>query len=134
MPFHQLYVHLTFATAQRAPLIKVEVEQSLWSAVAAKSKELECEVLAVGGMPDHVHLLVEMPPKVSVSELVQGVKGASSHLMGHELCPGSSFKWQEGYGAFTLRKDEIAKVARYIANQKEHHVRGLLSKLLERAN
>ncbi|HEY3448046.1 MAG TPA: IS200/IS605 family transposase [Myxococcales bacterium] len=134
MPFHQLYLHMTFATAQRKPLITLDLEQRLWAAVASKSKDLGCEVLAVGGMPDHVHLLTELPPTLPVSDLAQGVKGASAHLMVDELAPKSGFLWQEGYGAFTLRKDEVAAVVRYIANQKELHLLGKLSKLMERAN
>ncbi len=133
MPFHQLYLHMTFATQERTPLIKVELEKPLWAAIASKTSELGGVPLAVGGMPDHVHLLAEIPPTLPVADLAQGVKGVSSHLMNHELAPDSAFRWQEGYGAFTLRQNEVASVVRYIARQKEQHLLGRLSKLMERA-
>ncbi len=66
-------------------------------------------------------MLVRLHPTVAVSTLVKEVKGASSHLMTHQIAPGEYFKWQGGYGAFTLRCDQVPMVREYIANQKAHH-------------
>jgi REP element-mobilizing transposase RayT len=78
-------------------------------------------LIAIGGDLDHVHLLVRLAPSVAVSQLVGEVKGASSHLMTHEIAIGNEFKWQGGYGAFTVSPRALAKVADYVKNQKAHH-------------
>ena len=134
MPFHQLFVQLTFATVQRAPLIKVELEDRVFKTLEDRCKGLECRPVAVGGMPDHVHLLVELPPALSVCALAGEVMSASSEVMQQALGPKVPFQWQEAFGAITLRMDEVDGVARYIANQKDLHLHGKLSKVLERAN
>ncbi len=74
-------------------------------------------------MPDHVHLLVRLHPTVSVSDLIKGVKGSSSHLVTHEILKGAFFKWQGSYGAFIVGKKGVARVKAYIDRQKEHHSR-----------
>lgn len=83
-------------------------------------------------MPDHVHLLVRLPPTIAVSEFIGQVKGASAFRVNREIEPQFKLRWQEGYGVVTLRKDELAKVSNYIDNQEEHHRAARLSDLLER--
>jgi len=82
-------------------------------------------------MPDHVHLLVRLPPKVTVSDFIGEVKGAASYRVNHDLKSCQGLYWQEGYGVLTVRKDELEKVSRYIDNQEEHHRSRRLSVLLE---
>ena len=103
------------------PLIEPHLEEALYAALARKCAELKCEALAIGGVEDHVHLLVRLHPAVSVAYLVQNVKGYSSHFMTHEITPDEFFKWQGAYRAFTLRKSEVPTVSTYIQNQKQHH-------------
>ena len=83
-------------------------------------------------MPDHVHLLARLPPTLRVSEFIGQVKGAACHRVNEEIQPSFKLKWQEGYGALTLRENELEKVSRYIDNQETHHRLGRLSVLLER--
>jgi putative transposase len=97
------------------------VEEALHAAMTAKCRALGCPPIAVGGVEDHVHLLVSLDPAMNVAKLVKDVKGSSSHLMTHGLAQGSQFRWQSGYGAFSLRHDDVPTVRRYIAQQKEHH-------------
>ena len=119
--YTELFVHLVWVTAGRVPWIVPSVEQALYAAMIAKCRTLGCPPIAAGGVEDHVHILVSFAPAVSVAKLVKEVKGASSHLMTHELARGMPFRWQEGYGAFSLRRDDVPIVRRYIAHQKEHH-------------
>jgi REP element-mobilizing transposase RayT len=123
-PYTQLYLHLVWATWDRLPLITEEIEPRLYAAIAAKCRELKCVPLAIGGTEDHVHLLVRLHTTVAVARLAQGVKGSSSHLVTHEIMPGEFFKWQGAYGAFTLRKEDVPAVEKYIERQKEHHAAG----------
>ena len=102
-------------------LVTDAIEARIYAAIAEKSRELRCFPLAIGGTPDHAHLLVRFHTTTAVATLAQEVKGASSHLVTHVITPDQFFKWQGAYGAFTLRKDEVASVRRYVERQKEHH-------------
>ena len=131
-PYTQLYLHMVWATWDRLPLVTEDIEARVYAAIAAKCRELKCVPLAIGGLEDHVHLLARFHTTIAVATLAKGVKGASSHLVTHEITPGEFFKWQGGYGAFTVRKGDVAKVKAYIENQKKHHADGRLSEELER--
>jgi REP element-mobilizing transposase RayT len=86
-----------------------------------KCLELKCAPVAVGGIADHVHVLVRISPVISPSELVRQLKGVSSHLVNTKLDPESAFKWQGGYGAFSVSPNHVEKVRRYVENQARHH-------------
>jgi len=120
-PYTQLYLHCVWATWDRLPLITPTIEARLYAAIAAKSRELKCEMIAIGGDVDHVHVLERFPTTLAVATLLKEVKGSSSHLMAHEVTPNEFFKWQGAYGAFTVSKDAVKSVAAYISNQKAHH-------------
>jgi putative transposase len=132
-PYTQLYIHCVWATWDRLPLLTPQVEQRIYAAILTKCRELNCEPLAINGMPDHMHLLVRLHTTISVAELLKEVKGASSHLATHEVAPGEFFKWQGTYGAFTLSKSAIPVVKAYIDRQKEHHAQGELTSEWEQA-
>ena len=120
-PYTQLYLHLVWATWDRLPLVTPAIEPRLYAAIAEKCRTLKCEPLAIGGIEDHVHLLVRLHTTVAVATLVKEVKGSSSHLVTHEITPGEFFKWQGAYGAFTLRKEDMPGVRTYVENQRKHH-------------
>jgi len=125
-PYTQLYLHLIWATWDRLPLILPQYEPRIYNSIAAKCRELKCESIAVGGIEDHVHLLVRFPATLAPAILVGEVKGTSSHLMTHEVQTGIFFKWQGAYGAFTIRKEDVPIVTNYILNQKTHHAQNTL--------
>ena len=130
----ELYVHLVWGTFQRRPMIPAEIEPALFRVVAAKSLELGCAPCAVGGTEDHLHLLARLHPSMPIARLVAEVKGVSSHLVSHRLVPGSVFRWQSGYGAFTISTDDVAAVERYVISQKQHHNNRALMPELELAS
>jgi len=125
-PYTQLYVHLTWSTWDRLPLITKNIQSHLYASIASKCRQLKCEPLAIGGTEDHVHLLVRLHPTVAIATLVKEAKGTSSHLVTHELSPGEFFKWQGGYGAFTISKEDVLRLKTYIENQELHHAEGAL--------
>jgi putative transposase len=125
-PYTQLYLHYVWATWDRLPLIQPEYESQLYNAIASKCRSLKCEPLAIGGIEDHIHLLVRFSPALSPASFIGEVKGSSSHLMTHEIRPGVFFQWQGAYGAFTLRKGEVETVTNYVMNQKAHHANNSL--------
>lgn len=113
-------------------LVKPEVERRLYGAIIEKCREMKCAPIRIGGVPDHLHLLVRLNPAVTVSDLIREVKGSSSHLMTHQINPGDFFKWQGAYAAFSLRYEEVPKIKEYIAKQKIHHTSNELLLELEK--
>jgi putative transposase len=130
--FHQLYYHFAWATRGRRAMIRREHRASLLEIINDEAKKRGGWPIRHNAMPDHVHLLVRLPPSVSVSDFIGQVKGATAHRANEEIMRDFNLTWQEGYGVLTLRKDELGKVSRYIDNQETHHQTGRLSDLLER--
>jgi REP element-mobilizing transposase RayT len=126
-----VFIHLVWATWERRPYLSEEFEQSIHRSIAATTEELKAKVLAIGGIDDHIHLLVQLPTTLSIAELVQRGKGSSAHLATHAFTTATSFKWQPGYGAVSVSPRHIDQVTRYIANQRQHHAANTLLPLLE---
>lgn len=116
-----LYIHFIWGTKYRQPLIDAELEPLVHAALRAKSEELGCEVRAIGGVADHV--LLTLPRTATIAKIAGTLKGYSSHMVSHTLRPGMVFRWQNGYGAFTVNWRHIRIVERYIQNQHTHHQR-----------
>lgn len=125
--------HFVWATWDRLPLITPEMERALCRCITDICYNQKCEVLAVGTMPDHVHLLVMVSSAVALGELMQQVKGGTSRWISQTLCPGEWFQWQGSYGAFCVEPQNRGKVIAYIANQKQRHAGGRLWPALEKA-
>lgn len=118
-----LYVHLIWTTWDRLPLLTPELEEVVYRCFNAECRRLGAEMLAVGGVADHVHLLVRLPRTLDVARLVKQLKGASSHLVTHEVRPGEFFKWRGGYSAFSVSRWDVPRVRGYIRRQKQRHTR-----------
>lgn len=85
------------------------------------ARENNMKALAIGGIEDHVHLLISLPTTLSISKAIQLIKGGSSKWV-HDTFPNyNNFKWQEGYGAFNVSISGMKNVITYIDTQKEHH-------------
>ncbi len=119
--FHQLYYHFITATHAREPLIDRAWRPQLLTILNEEVKTRGGWPIRHNAMPDHMHLLVRLPPNITVSEFIGQVKGASSFRVNKELHPKVKLQWQEGYGVLSLRKDEVERVSRYIDNQEAHH-------------
>lgn len=118
---HELYYHLVWSTKGREPFLHEGLEEQVYHFIENKCKHLGYGLLAINGMPDHVHLAIELPPAVSVSEAAKNIKGSSSYFVNQELVVEDWLYWQEGYGAFTVSKRNLKALLRYIKNQKRHH-------------
>jgi putative transposase len=123
----EIYLHFVWTTYRRHELITAEVERPLYACILTECRSMGCEALAIGGMPDHVHLAVRMATRVSPASLMQWVKGVSSTATReHVVQPGDLFGWQDGYGVFSFSRSHLPKVISYIRNQKHHHGGGKL--------
>ncbi|HEX2080589.1 MAG TPA: transposase [Longimicrobium sp.] len=131
-PYTQLYAHLVWATWDRMPLIRPDIQPIIYGCIQNQLWKHRCSVIAIGGIDDHVHVLTRFPSTATIAEIVKHAKGASSNLMTQEIARGEFFKWQGYYGAFTLSKGLIPRVRDYVLNQEEHHRLGRLSEELER--
>ena len=135
MAFWRIYYHLVWATKERLPLITLDIEQELYGYIVGKADALECISHAVGGMEDHLHLIVSIPPKLSVAEFVQHIKGSSSHHLNHNALPTRpAFGWQRGYGVFSLGGKQLDEAIAYVVNQKTHHRQATVIAALERCD
>jgi len=115
-----LPVHFVFSTKGREPWIRDEWAARLYGYVGGIARAESCRLLAAGGMPDHVHLLVSLGRTITPADLMRLVKANSSKWV-HETFPGQPFAWQNGYGAFAVGYTQICVVRDYIARQAEHH-------------
>ena len=114
-------VHFVFSTKDRTPAIAEELREELYSYIGGILRNERCRLLAIGGIPDHIHLLVRLHPDVAVSEAVRKIKANSSRWMNQKGNGRRRFAWQTGYGAFSVSESQVKVVERYIASQEEHH-------------
>jgi putative transposase len=125
MSYHarsSILVHCVFTTKNRVPSIPADMQPRLWSYMGGIARTNNRKALAVGGIADHCHILLSLPPTIMVSKAVQLVKSGSSKWM-NEQAAHRRFSWQEGYGAFTIGMSQMPATVRYIANQEKHHAR-----------
>ena len=111
----QNLVHVVFSTKERRKLIPTESKPRLWAYLTGACKREGIFVHAIGGMEDHAHMLIQLPPTLSLSDAVLEVKTSSSRWMGR------SFAWQRGFGAFSVSASNKPAVIRYIQTQETHH-------------
>ncbi len=121
--YTQNFYHAVFSTTLRAGLITPEMESRLYPFIGGIIRDLRCTLLAINGMPDHVHVLVRYRPDLSHSSLLQQIKARSSKWINETFLERGRFAWQEGYGGFTVSRSVLPQVEDYIARQKEHHKR-----------
>lgn len=119
--YSKLLYHVVFATKHRTPLILPEIQDPLYSKLRRLVQEKGGEAVEVGGMADHIHLLMELRPRFSISVIIQEVKGGSSHWMQELGKPAGESFWQGGYGIFTVSESNRERIRRYIQNQEIHH-------------
>jgi putative transposase len=112
--------HCVFSTKDRRKIIVPDVQARLWAYVGGIAREHEMKALAVGGMDDHIHILLSLPSSTPVANAMREIKSASSHWM-RDSCSANDFAWQEGYGAFSIGSAQISSTLAYIARQQEHH-------------
>jgi putative transposase len=129
--FHQLYYHFVWATHSRDPHLHRSFRNAFLEILNEEVKKRGGHPIRHNAMPDHVHLLVELPPTILLSDFIGQVKGATAYRINHEIKPKFKLVWQEGYGVLSLRKDELDRASDYIDNQENHHQSGRLSALLE---
>ena len=120
--YSQIYIHLVFAVKYREGVIASSWQQELYAYMIGLVEARGHKVYAIGGIKDHVHLLVSMSPNQSISDMVRDVKRASTNWIKERHYVRGNFAWQEGFGAFSYGKSQVDSVVKYIQNQKQHHI------------
>lgn len=119
--FYTSYYHCVFSTKERRPFITLELQTRLFPYIGGIARENKMKLLAVGGMPDHIHLLLSLHSTMEISKGLQLIKGGSSKWIHDTFPEHKSFAWQAGYGAFSLGVNDIERTKSYIESQEKHH-------------
>ena len=119
--YTQIHIQAIFAVKWRTGLITKLWKDELYKYMTGIIQKHEHKLLAINGMPDHVHLFFGMRPTQSLSDLMQDVKGNSSRWINERNFVADKFEWQQGFGAFSYSKSQANTVIGYINNQESHH-------------
>ncbi len=119
--YTQIHIHAIFAVKKRTGLIQKEWRDELYKYITGIIQLYNHKLLAINGMPDHLHVFFGMRPIQSLSDLMQDIKGNSSKWVNEKKFIKDKFEWQEGYGAFSYSKSQASRVIAYVQNQEIHH-------------
>lgn len=119
--FRQIYYQIVFSTKHRKPVLVEAHEDQLYKYIWGIVKNKNCRLYRINGMPDHIHLFVDLHPSISLSNFVKDIKIASNSWIKQSGLFPDFEEWQSGYGAFTYSEKDKDAVINYIKNQKEHH-------------
>ena len=121
MPWWRLHYHLIWTTREREPLIDAQRERIIQATLQVKARELGLVLHAVGGIEDHVHAVVSIPPAIAVAVCVKHFKGASARRVNQAFGADARFAWQAEYGAVTLGERSLPRAIEYVQRQRQHH-------------
>ena len=113
--------HCVWSTKGRRSVLTPEIQARLWPYLGGIARTNKMPALAIGGVADHVHILLSLPTTLTISKAIQLLKGNSSKWLHEEFEELRLFNWQEGYGAFTIGMSGVGETKNYIATQAEHH-------------
>ena len=121
--YTQIYIHIVFAVEGRQNLIKPEHNDELQKYITGVVSGQKQKLIAINNMPDHLHLLIGLKPDLSLSNLMRDVKANSSKFINEKHWVIGRFEWQEGFGAFSYSRSQLATIIHYIESQQKHHAR-----------
>ncbi len=116
-----IILHIVFSTKERQPWIQRDVEEELYRFINGVCRNLDCSVIKINGVEDHIHILLQLGRTTSTSKLISEVKSSSSRWIKTKGNQYSKFAWQGGYGAFSVSRPTIEGAIKYLSSQKEHH-------------
>ena len=123
MSYVSSYFHCVFSTKERRPLITPVLAERLWPFLGGIARNNQMKAIEIGGVEDHVHLLISLPSTLAIAKAMQLIKGGSSKWI-HETFPEHRlFAWQEKYGAFSVSVSQLDNIIAYIKGQETHHKR-----------
>lgn len=121
--FTQIYLHLVFAVRNRMSLIQREWKEELYKYITGIVQNNGHKLIAINGIPNHLHVAVGYKPHQLIPDLLQDIKGDSSKWINEKKFVRGKFNWQSGYGAFSFSHSHMDRIVKYIQNQEKHHKR-----------
>lgn len=119
--YSQLYVQIVFALKGRQNLISKKWKDEIYKYITGIITNQKQKLIAINGMPDHIHILVGIKPNIPLSDLVRDIKSSSSKFINEQRWINGKFEWQTGFGAFSYGHSQLTNVIKYIEDQEEHH-------------
>jgi putative transposase len=119
--YTQIHIQAVFTVQNRTCLITKQWKEDLYRYITGIIQSRGHKLIAIGGMPDHIHILFGMRLNEALSDLMQAVKGDSSKWINENRLTVGRFSWQEGYGAFSYGRSQLPSVVKYVLNQEAHH-------------
>ena len=119
--YTKMYIQFVFAVQDRASLIQSSWKNELYKYITGIVQNNKHKLIAINGMPNHIHIFVGYKPHQLIPDLLQDIKGDSSGWINNKGFIKGKFRWQEGYGAFSYSHSHIDRVVKYIMNQEQHH-------------
>ena len=119
--FSQIYIQVVFAVKISEAMIQTSWEERLYKYVTGIVTNKGQKMLAINGIPNHIHFFIGMKPSCCLSDLVREIKKSSNDFIKENKFTKFKFFWQEGFGAFSYSHSQLDYVIAYIMNQKEHH-------------
>ncbi len=119
--YSQIYIHIVFAVKGRQNLISKEWKEELYKYITGIVRNKDQKLIAINGMPDHIHILIGLKPSKSISDLTRDIKANSSRFINEKQWVNGKFEWQTGFGAFSCGQSDVSTVIQYIQNQEIHH-------------
>ncbi len=119
--YTQIHIQCIMAVKFRQALIESSWKEQLHKYITGIAQNHGHKMIAINSMPDHLHLFIGFRPNQSLSDLMRLVKGESSEWINKQQFTPATFRWQEGYGAFSYSRSHVQTVTNYIMNQEEHH-------------
>jgi REP element-mobilizing transposase RayT len=119
--YSQLYIHIVFAVKGRQNLISANRKEEIYKYITGIVTNKGQKLIAINGMPDHIHILIGLKPDKSISDLVRDIKSNSSKFINDKKWINGKFEWQTGFGAFSYNHSQLTNVINYIQRQEEHH-------------
>ena len=120
--YSALYYHIVFGTKGRELWISPHIETRIWAYLAEVANVHGMVAHKIGGLEDHIHAVLELPPTLTISKAVQLLKGNSSRWIRITFPELDMFCWQDGYGVFTVSKSALPATIRYVERQREAHL------------
>ncbi len=115
------YFHLVFAVQNRQALIQKQWKNNLEKYITGVIQNHHHKLIAIGSMPDHLHIFIGYNLNQTIPDLVEDIKTSSNQWIKRERLSYNKFSWQKGYGAFTHSHSQLDDVAKYVLNQERHH-------------
>ncbi len=119
--YFKIWIHLIWCTKNRQPLLKKPFRPKVLNHIKKEATSVGIRSDAINGIEDHVHCLISLNPKYAISDVVNKLKGESSHWINFNDFLAVKFAWQRGYSAFSVSESNVDRVRKYILSQEEHH-------------